>query len=315
MADDGGDGAALELQEKADKGLKAASATHEIKNFADSLNNLVYLLRKNPELDENSRKYVQLIETELERMRYVINHALARYRQIANPVPTAVSSILDALLQFYRDQITAKNIQVEKRYECDGMINAACDDLRQLFSNLVVNALQASRPGGRLILHVIASRNFQGQEGIRAVIADNGVGIPAEHHDKVLRQSFTTKGRQGSGLGLSLTARTVDECGGTIRFRSSTIEGRCGTAFSVFLPSAGRRKPAPPPEGDAAGQGMPLANSDGKLPVYAQTPALSPSENCAIAQRLRAENQRLLMEISTHHKWFNLFKAKLKHQH
>jgi two-component system CheB/CheR fusion protein len=304
--DDGEDGAA---QKETSDGLKAASATHEVKNFADSLINLVYLLRKNPKLDQDSRKYVQLIESELERMRYVINHALARYRKLANPAPIAVSSVLDALLQFYQDKIAAKNIQVEKRYECDGMVNAASDDLRQTFSNLVVNAVQALRPRGRLILHVTKSRNFQGEHGVRVVVADNGVGIPAEHQDEVFRQSFTTKGRKGTGLGLSLTAQTVHERGGTIRFRSSTTQGRSGTAFSVFLPSAGDRKPAPP-KSDAAGERMPLANSEGNLPAYTQTPAQSPSENRAIARNLRAENHRLLREIHAHHKWFNLFQAK-----
>jgi signal transduction histidine kinase len=309
MTDDGVSDAALEPQNKMPSGLKTASATHEVKNFAESLTNLVYLLRQNPKLDQDSRKYIQLIESELQRMLFVINHALARYRNIANPTPAPVSSILDGLLQFYDDKIAAKSIQVEKRYECDGMVNAASDDLRQVFSNLVVNALQALRPNGKLILHVTESLNVQG-EGVRVVVADNGVGIPAQHHSKVFRQSFTTKGRKGNGLGLSLTAQTVYNHGGAIRFRSSTTQGRCGTAFSVFLPSAGHREPAPP-RSDAAGQAIPLINSEGNLPAYAQTPALSPSENCAIARKLRAENHRLLNEIHARHKWFNLLKAKL----
>lgn len=278
-----------------------------MKNFADSLTNLVYLLQQNPKLDEDSRKYVQLIESELERMRYVINQTLARYSKIANPNPVAVSSVLDALLQFYKDKIAAKHIQVEKRYECNGMVNAASEDLRQVFSNLVVNALQALRPSGRLIVHVVQSRNAQG-EGVRVVVAYNGIGIPAEHHNKVFGQSFTTKGGTG-GLGLSLTAHTIHEHGGTIRFRSSATLGRCGTAFSVFLPSAGHREPDPP-KGDSAQKRMPLTNSEGNLPVYPQTPTLSPSENRAIARKVRAENHRLLTEIHAHHKRFYLLKAK-----
>lgn len=305
MADDGGDGAA---QKETSNGLKAASATHEVKNFANSLMNLVYLLRQNPKLDQDSRKYVQLIESELERMRYVIDHALARYRNIMNPTPTAVSSVLDAILRFYQDKIAAKNIHIEKRYECPGMVNAASEDLRQAFSNLVVNALQALRPNGKLILHVANCCNVQG-EGVRVVVADNGVGIPAEHHNKVFQQSFTTKGRKGTGLGLSLTAQTIRERGGTIRFRSTTAQGRSGTAFSVFFPSAGYRNPNPPKSG-AAGKSLPLANSEANLPAYAQTPVQSPSQNRAIARKLRAENHRLLSQIHAHHEWFVLLKAK-----
>ena len=308
MANDSGDGAALEPQKETSDGLKVASATHEVKNFAESLTNLVYLLRQNPKLDEDSRKYIQLIESELERMQYVINHALSRYRKIANPTPVAVSRVLDALIHFYQDEIAIKNLQVEKRYECDSMVNAASEDLRQVFSNLVVNALQALRPSGRLVMHVVQSRNAHGEE-VRVVVADNGVGIPAEHQNKVFRQSFTTKASKNSGLGLSLTAQTIHEHGGTIRFRSSTTKGRSGTAFSVFLPLAGDRGLAPSKSG-SAGKGIPLPNSEGNLPVYAQTPPLSPSENCAIARKLRAENHRLLMELHAHHKRFNLFKTK-----
>lgn len=306
--DDGADGAALELHKETSDGLKVASATHEVKNFAESLTNLVYLLRQNPKLDDDSRNYIKLIEGELERMRYVINHALARYRKIANPTRVTVSSVLDALLHFYQDKIAIKNIQVEKRYECEGVVNAVSEALRQVFSNLVVNAVQALRPNGRLIVHVVQSRDAQG-EGVRVVVADNGVGIPAEHHKKVFRQSFTTKGSKGSGLGLSLTAHTIQEHGGTIRFRSSTTQGRCGTAFSVFLPSAGHREPAPRESGSAE-ERMPLTNSEHNLPVCAQTPTRSPSENRAMARKLRAENHRLLMEIHAHHKHWNLFNRK-----
>jgi hypothetical protein len=188
------------------------------------------------------------------------------------------------------------------------MLDVDPEDLRQIFSNLVINALQALRPSGRLVLHICRSRNVE-DEGIRVVVADNGVGIPAEHHKKIFRQPFTTKGTKGSGLGLSLVARTIHEHGGTIRFRSSTIQGRCGAAFSVFFPSARHREPAAAKSG-SAGKRNPLTNSEHNLPVYGQTRALSPSENRAIARKLRAENHRLLMEIHAHHERLNLFKLK-----
>jgi len=308
MAGDGEQEAALDPQRQAFGGLKVASATHEVKNFAESLTNLVYLLQKNPKLDDDSRKYVQLIEHELERMRYVLTQTLARYRHIANPNRVSVSKVLDAVLEFYADKIAAKNVQVEKRYECDRRLNVDSEDLRQIFSNLIVNALQALRPSGRLVLHILRSHDADG-EGVRIVVADNGVGIPVEHHNKVFRQSFTTKGSKGSGLGLSLAAHTVHEHGGAIRFRSSTTKGRSGTTFLVFLPLSSYRGPAPSKSG-SAGKRISLPKSEHNLPVYAQTPALSPSENRAIARKLRAENHRLLREIHAHHQRFNLFKEK-----
>lgn len=284
MANDGGDGAALEPQKETFDDLKVASATHEVKNFAESLTNLVYLLQKNPKLDDDSRKYVQLIENELERMRYVLTQTLARYRQIANPNRVSLSKVLDAVLEFYDDKIAAKNVQVEKRYECNGMLNLDSEDLRQIFSNLVVNALRALRPSGRLVVHIFRPRNAE-SEGVRVVIADNGVGIPVEHHNRVFRQSFTTKARRGNGLGLWLTAKTIHEQGGTIRFRSSTTKGRSGTVFSVFLPITGHRGLAPS-KSDSAGKGIPLPNSEGtspytrRLPLYPQARTALLLESC-----------------------------------
>lgn len=307
MVGDGKQKAAFDSKRHTFDGLKVASATHEVKNFAESLTSLVYLLQNNPKLDDDSRKYVQLIENELERMRYVITQTLARYHQIANPNPVSIPKVLDAVLQFYGDKIAAKNVQVEKRYEYSGMLNLDSEDLRQVFSNLVANALQALRPSGRLVVHTFRSCNAEG-EGVRVVVADNGVGIPVEHHDKLFRQSFTTKASKGSGLGLWLTANTIQERGGSIRFRSSTKNGRSGTAFSVFLPLSNYREPFSSKSG-SAGQPI-LPNLEHNLPIYTQTPVLSPSENRAIARKLRAENYRLLMEIRAHHERFNLFKGK-----
>lgn len=235
MAGDDGQEAVLDPQRQAFGGLQVASTTHEVKNFAESLTNLVYLLQKNPKLDDDSRKYVQLIENELERMRYVLTQTLARYRHIANPNRVSLPKVLDAVLEFYADKIAAKNAQVEKRYECNGMLNLDSEDLRQIFSNLVVNALRALRPNGRLVVHIFRPRNAEG-EGVRVVVADNGVGIPAEHHNKVFRQSFTTKARTGNGFGLWLTANTIHEHGGAIRFRAVLRRGAAGRSFRYFSP-------------------------------------------------------------------------------
>ncbi len=248
--------------------------------------------------DKNLRHshYVQLIESELEHMRYVINQTLARYRDIANRTSVSVTNILDLVLLLCKGKIAAKNIQVEKRYEHDGTMMAYSEDLRQAFCNLVVNAIYALQPSGKLIVHVRRSRKWSEAvvEGVHVVIADNGAGIPPEHQRKVLRQSFTTKGRKGSGVGLTLTAGIISEHGGNIRFRSRTTKGRSGTVFSVFLPAAGRVQPAP--------------SNDGFAP--AGKPPNTPRENRAIARRLRAENERLLSQIRAHHKRFNLATSK-----
>lgn len=200
---------------------------------------LVYLLRQYPRLDEQPRNYVQQLDKELERMRHVLSQTLRAYREPANPTLVSLSDVLDTILRFYEHKISFKQIGVERRYECDGVVRALSEDLRQVFSNLVVNALEALRLGGKLIVHIYPSRDWDDDEhtGVRVVIADTGSGILPENRSKVFRQVFTTKGGKGTGLGLQVSAKIVQQQGGSIRFRSSTKPGRNGTAFSVFLPA------------------------------------------------------------------------------
>jgi signal transduction histidine kinase len=240
MATQAAQGAQLEAKEQAPTGLSVASAAHELKNPVEAITNLIYLLRQNPSLDEEARSYVQQIENELARMRHVIHQTLSQYREPASPTLVSLSDILDTILRFFDHKIAFKQIHVERRYECDGLVKAHPEDLRQVFSNLVVNALEALRLNGKLTIHICPSRKWcdESCNGVRVTVADNGGGILAEHQDKIMSQKlFTTKGGKGTGLGLKVSAEIVRKAGGCIRFRSSAEPGRSGTVFSVFLPT------------------------------------------------------------------------------
>jgi signal transduction histidine kinase len=111
-------------------------------------------------------------------------------------------------------------------------------ELRQVFSNLVANAIEAMGPNGHLKLHVCASANWADNDrrGLRVVIADNGHGTSPGARAKLFEPFFTTKGQQGTGLGLWLTQAIVRKHQGLITLHSSVRQGRTGTCFSVFLP-------------------------------------------------------------------------------
>lgn len=121
------------------------------------------------------------------------------------------------------------------------MLKVDREDLREVFSVLIVNALQALQPEGRLDVHISQSHHWSNPKiaGVQVVVADNGVGIAPEHRAKIFRQSFTTKGNNGNGLGLWMASKLIQGHGGRIRFRTSREQGRAGTAFSVFLPLEG----------------------------------------------------------------------------
>jgi signal transduction histidine kinase len=117
-----------------------------------------------------------------------------------------------------------------------GAVVADAGELRQVLSNLIVNATDAlAKKGDKLLIHVYDSQDWRtGQKGVRIVVADNGSGIPREVRHKLFEPSFTTKGEKGTGLGLWVSRSLAEKHGGRLRVRS--MPG-IGTTFSIFLPS------------------------------------------------------------------------------
>jgi len=104
-------------------------------------------------------------------------------------------------------------------------------ELRQIFSNLLSNAIDASPPGAEIRIRVKES-----SEKVQIAIADHGRGIPEEFRSQVFEPFFTSKKDVGTGLGLWISRQITENHAGSIRFRSSTVVGRSGTVFRVRLP-------------------------------------------------------------------------------
>ena len=110
--------------------------------------------------------------------------------------------------------------------------------LRQVFSNLIVNAAHSMPQGGRMHARVSMAHEWSGQEkhGLRITFADNGCGIPEANQQQIWEPFFSNKGSEGSGLGLPLVKDVVHKHGGVFRLRSSTTLGHSGSVFTIFLP-------------------------------------------------------------------------------
>jgi signal transduction histidine kinase len=111
-------------------------------------------------------------------------------------------------------------------------------ELRQVFSNLIANAIDVLPKGGVIAIKVSNSQEFgiRGREGVRVTVADNGPGIPESVQQSLFTPFFTTKGEKGTGLGLWVSRGIVTKHEGTMQLRSSTEGSRRGTVFSIFLP-------------------------------------------------------------------------------
>jgi len=126
---------------------------------------------------------------------------------------------------------------VQKEFRDAREIYGFPGELRQLFSNLLVNAIEAMSQNGRLHLRVARAREqSSGREGVCVVFADSGRGIRPEDRARLFEPFYTTKKDSGTGLGLWLVEEIVRKHHGKIRVRSSVRPGASGTIFWLFLP-------------------------------------------------------------------------------
>jgi PAS domain S-box-containing protein len=230
---------ALRKTEKlAAAGRLAATIAHEINNPLASVTNLLYLLRQNKSLDEKARKHLALAEQEMRRVAHLARQTLGFYRDTSSAGPVDLCLVMNEVLDVYGRQLESKRIAVNKEYREQVHVLAFSGEIRQVFSNLIANAIDAMSTDGRLIVRVAKSRNWakELQPGGRVTISDSGSGIRAEHKPKLFEPFYTTKKEVGTGLGLWLSKEIIAKHGGSISVRSNVGATHCGTVFSVFLP-------------------------------------------------------------------------------
>ena len=144
---------ALRKTEKlAAAGRLAASIAHEINNPLESVTNLIYLLNQDSNLSPASREYLNLAEQELTRVSQIATQTLRFHRQSSRAVSVRVQELLEALYALYRARFDRLGVMLERRYRDHHSITAFEGELRQLFANLIANALDAMPGGGRLLL-------------------------------------------------------------------------------------------------------------------------------------------------------------------
>ena len=242
---------ALRRSEKlAVTGRLAASIAHEINNPLEAVTNLLYLARSESS-PEVVRHYLALAEQELARVTEITKNTLRFYREPSHPATVDVVKALDSVLSLYASRLTAAGIHVDKQvYASSVLLTASLGELRQVIVNIIGNALDAMRTGGRLVLRISREeRSWRpGRNMARLTIADNGSGIPPHLLSRIFEPFVTTKGETGTGLGLWVTAELARKNGWTIRVRSCAHAPRSGTTFSILLPLLSVAVPSPEPE-------------------------------------------------------------------
>ena len=246
---------ALRRTEKlAATGRLAASIAHEINNPLEAVTNLLYLIESNVRANEDTHGYVVTAQKELDRVAQISKKTLAFYRESTNAAPVDLCGLVHEVADIYSVRLQRKNLEMKMELECTRKPEGLAGELRQVISNLVTNAIDASPVGGVLRVRVRDARRWmdkddgsEAEEGVRVSVADHGHGIPAALQGEIFKPFITTKGQKGTGLGLWLSHSILTRHGGTVQLKSAVGKGTC---FSLFLPL---RHQAPPVEGDSMG--------------------------------------------------------------
>jgi PAS domain S-box-containing protein len=228
---------ALRKTEKlAAAGRLAATIAHEINNPLEAVTNLLYLARNHPGLDETVKDYLARADQELDRVTHLTKQTLGFYRESNKPSEIDPYALMDNVLQLYAGKLKNKGVKIVRNYKSLDNIIGIEGEMRQVISNLLANAIDASEHGSQITVTVSATRNGDDREWATWEIADHGPGIPQEHLTKIFEPFFTTKRDIGTGLGLWVSKDLIAKQGGTIDLRTSTQPGTSGTRVSVRVP-------------------------------------------------------------------------------
>jgi PAS domain S-box-containing protein len=222
----------LEIEKFAATGRLAATLAHEVNNPMEAIKNAIYLLSGS--LPENAQPVYNILKSETERVARIVRQMLGLYRNTEQVKPVNVNTLVEDTLLLLTRQLQRANVEVitDLRPLPDAII--AADQIRQVLSNIIINARDAMPNGGRLR---IRTRHLPGKNDlhafVRIVIADSGTGIPPEMLRTIFEPFVTTKGEKGTGLGLWIVKGIIQNHAGKLVVRSRV--GR-GTVFKIDVP-------------------------------------------------------------------------------
>ncbi|MFP4500367.1 MAG: two-component system sensor histidine kinase NtrB [Candidatus Hydrogenedentota bacterium] len=207
-------------------GEMAATVAHEIRNPLGGLRGFAALLARDLEEDDPRRRLVDKILAGAESLDKVVNELLEYTRPVElNLRPTRCGDIVEAACGYL--EYDAQRIHIENAVHPETRVRADADKMRQVFLNILLNAVQSIPAQGRVRVWAQAE-----EDDVAVLFSDTGIGMDDDQIERVFSPFFTTK-EKGTGLGLAVSQKIVEGHGGAILARSLPGEG---TTITVRLP-------------------------------------------------------------------------------
>jgi signal transduction histidine kinase/DNA-binding response OmpR family regulator len=222
----------IQAEKLAAMGRLTASIAHELNNPLQAVQNCLHLVLHRTLADEKRQKYLKMAQDEVERLISTVQRMLDFYRpSLDKHHTTDVHEVIEDVLALVYKRLQRDKVHVQQSFAADvAPLNAIENQLKQVFLNLVINAIEAMPGGGELVIRTQLS-----DDGEWALISfqDQGVGLSAEARAHLFEPFYTTK-TKGTGLGLSVSYGIIEQHGGTIEVESTKGQGSC---FTVKLPT------------------------------------------------------------------------------
>ena len=214
-------------------GKLAASLAHEINNPLQSIIGCVALAEEELAAGEDPAEYLALARNELRRVASMVGRMRELHRKPRAEIryPTDVNGLLEQVLTLSKRQCKERGVHVSRSLDPTAPpLGVVADQMRQVFLNMILNAIEAMPDGGQL---VVRSERTSNPEGLHGTFADGGNGIPPEVLPHIFKAFYSTK-PGGTGIGLAITQDIVMQHGG----QQVETEVGTGTKFSIWLPAA-----------------------------------------------------------------------------
>lgn len=210
-------------------GKLAAGLAHEIRNPLTVIMGFVQMIRSR-RLDPVSARYMSFVHEELERVKSLVSDFVTMSKPSVPIVkPIEINAFLDSVLWVMEGQAALHDIRFVRDYQTanEDILLADASQIKQVLINILQNAVEASEPN-----EVVTIKTKKSNNHFIITISDNGIGISPENLTKIQNPFFTTK-ESGTGLGLSVSYRIINNHNGEITIDS--ILG-AGTDFNIHLP-------------------------------------------------------------------------------
>lgn len=215
-------------------GQLAAGAAHEIRNPLTVIYGFIQLLQQRLPEEERDRHYLPLILEEIERVNRIVTELLMLSKPSEpNYRETSLCEVVDSILPLMKGEAALHGIEILDLLDKETRLEVDVEQLKQILLNLMKNSIEAMKNGGTLLLKSEVVDSY-----VRIYVSDNGSGIPSEHLIRIFDPFFSLK-EEGTGLGLPISRRMVENHGGSMQIFS---EVGVGTEIVITLPLHPQRR-------------------------------------------------------------------------